>query len=83
MRTAGDWRVVPHRAIDKRIEIQANGVPIAWVDNDDTDDGPDNAKLMALAPRLLAMLQEVDELGLGHVMPNWRTRLEALLAEVK
>jgi hypothetical protein len=45
--TTGKVRQKKHSVLDKRIPIIVSGLehaPIAWIDNDDTEDGPANAR---------------------------------------
>jgi fructoselysine-6-P-deglycase FrlB-like protein len=50
--TERPWRQQKYSRLDKRIAIVAKGMehaPLAWVDNDDTQDGPANARLIIRA----------------------------------
>lgn len=76
--TPGFWQIVPFTAIDKRICIAADKsrLPLAWVDNDDTMDGPANARLIAAAPRMLDTLQWI-----AKEDPNWTAFLQDIITE--
>ena len=57
--STGLWTIGEYTNLDKRIPIlNASGHTIAWVDNDDTQDGPGNANLIVKGYHALVGLCE-------------------------